>query len=103
MYGYRCTSLRQRLSFYQVAQILTYENYILQKSPNEKYLDVRIDSNLSWTGHVNYLCSSISSLLHSLSKIEKVLNVDSRKLIYNGYILPLIIFVLFGVVVLKMS
>lgn len=44
MYGYRYTSLRQRLSFYQVAQILTYENYILQKSPNEKYLDVRIDS-----------------------------------------------------------
>lgn len=82
MYGYRYTSLRQRLSFYQVAQILTYENYILQKSPNEKIFRCKNRLyNISWTGHVNYLCSSISSRLHSLSKIEKFLNVDSRKLI----------------------
>ena len=81
---------RQRLRLNQADPVLTIENNILQKSSIEKLLGVRIDYNLSWTGHINYACSSLSSRLYLLFKIKKFLNIDLRKLFYNGYILPLI-------------
>ena len=69
---------------------LTINDQVLQSSTCEKLLGVQIDPSLSWVDQINSICSKISSRLYLLSKIKRYLNYDSRKLFYNGYILPLI-------------
>ena len=59
-------------------------------SENEKLLGIYLDQCLTWETQINQVCSKISSRLYNFSKIKKFLNLDCRKLFYNGYILPLI-------------
>ena len=69
--------------------VLYINDNILQNSPCEKLLGVKIDSHLCWGKQVDLVCSKISSRIYLLSKIKKFLNLESRKLYYSGFILPL--------------
>ena len=67
------------------------ENNKLKQVDKQKLLGVFIDENLSWTAHIDNLCSTISSKIISLLKqLFSYVPVEIRKLFYQGYILPLI-------------
>ena len=81
---------RQRLASRNIEPIFLINGETLQNSNCEKLLGVKIDNHLSWNSQIDQVCSNISSRLFLLSKIKKFLNLESRKLFYTGYILPLI-------------
>ena len=49
-------------------------------------LGVIIDSNLSWSLHIAYLCKVVSSKVFQLSKIKHFLNFHARKLFFHAHI-----------------
>ena len=71
---------------------LKVNDIALDNVKNQKLLGVEIDSHLDYNVHLDKLCKNISSKLALLKRIKRYLNLDYRKLFYNGYvkILPLI-------------
>ena len=49
-----------------------------------------VDNNLSWTPHVNSLCTKISIKTFQLSKIKHFVNFHARKLFFHAHIQSLI-------------
>ena len=39
---------------------LIFNNYIIERVDEFKYLGVKLDSNLSWKTHIDYLCKNVS-------------------------------------------
>ena len=62
----------------------------IKKTHEQKLLGVHIDDKLSWSYHIDKLCSSISSKISLLKQLSKYVPVDVQKKFYQGYILPLI-------------
>ena len=62
----------------------------LKQVNKQKLLGVFIDENLTWTAHIDYLCSTISSKISLLRQLSKYIPTEIQKLFYQGYILPLI-------------
>ena len=60
----------------------------IQISESEKLLGVHINSSLTWTSHIEATLKKCNSLLFLLNRIKQYLNVPTRKLFYNAYILP---------------
>ena len=54
----------------------------------EKLLGVHIDNSLSWSFHIESTLKKSNSLLFLLNRTKQYLNVPTRKLFYNAYILP---------------
>ncbi|VDI78854.1 Hypothetical predicted protein [Mytilus galloprovincialis] len=69
-------------------------NICIQDSPItpveiQKLLGVYIDKHLDWKFQIDYVCKNLSSRIALLSRIKKFLDISSRKLFYNAYILPI--------------
>ena len=69
---------------------LKVNDIALDNVKNQKLQGVEIDSHLDYNVHLDKLCKNISSKLALLKRIKRYLNLDYRKLFYNGYVLPLI-------------
>ena len=69
---------------------LKVNDIALDNVKNQKLLGVEIDWHLDYNVHLDKLCKNISSKLALLKRIKRYLNLDYRKLFYNGYVLPLI-------------
>ena len=54
----------------------------------QKLLGVFIDENLTWSSHIDHLCSLISSKIFLLRQLSDYVPVEIRKLFYQGYSLP---------------
>ena len=67
---------------------LTYNNDVLNSVENEKVLGVRIDNNLTWSIHINFIAKKISSNLWLLSKLKDSLSTEHRVQFYKTYIQP---------------
>ena len=87
---YMIIGTRQKILSLEDEIFLEINSEVLQNSMCEKLLGVKIDPNLTWTNQIDQICSKISSCMYLLSKIKKFLDVESRKMFYNGYILPII-------------
>lgn len=87
---YMVIGTKNKVAPYYNESVLRIENEMIQISSCEKLLGIKIDPSLTWTSQIEVICSKISSRLYLLLKIKKFLNLDARKLFYNGYILPLI-------------
>ena len=57
-------------------------------SDEEKLLGLLIDNTLKWSAQVEATLKKCNSLLYLLSRIKVYLNLHSRKLFFNAYILP---------------
>jgi len=60
-----------------------------------KYLGIIIDNKFKFSEHISYAAERISKLIHSLSKSAKLtwgLNHEALQTIYNGAILPLLLY-----------
>ena len=67
---------------------LTYNNDILNSVENEKVLGVRIDNNLTWSIHINFIAKKVSSNLWLLSKLKDYLSTEHRVQFYKTFIQP---------------
>lgn len=50
-----------------------------------KYLGLIIESGLTWSSHIDTLCSRLSSACFALSRLRPSLNTDNVKKAYYGY------------------
>jgi len=60
-----------------------------------KYLGIIIDNKFKFSEHISYAAEGSSKLIHSLSKSAELtwgLNYEALKTIYNGAILPLLLY-----------
>ena len=60
----------------------------VQNSHTERLLGVTLDSTLSWITQVDKTIKKCNSLLFLLGRIKYFLNIPSRQLFFNAYILP---------------
>ena len=63
-------------------------NQQIKHSSWEKLLGVSIDKNLTFQTHIDNILKKCNSQLYLLTRIKCFLNLDSRKMFYNAYILP---------------
>ena len=56
----------------------------------QKLLGIYIDENLSWSSHIDPLCSIIASKISLLRQLSEYVPVETQKICYQGYILPFI-------------
>ena len=56
----------------------------------QKLLGVYIDENLTWSSHIDHLCSIVSSKISLLRQLATYVPTNVQKLYYQGYILPYI-------------
>ena len=82
------TTSQKRLHLHNDILHLTYNNDVLNSVENEKVLGVRIDNNLSWSIHINFIAKKISSNLWLLSKLKDYLSTEHRVQFYKTYIQP---------------
>ena len=66
------------------------DDICLQNVSTQKVLGLHIDEHLTWTTHIDHLCSAISSKISLLRQLAEYVPVDFQKRFYQGYILPLI-------------
>ena len=68
--------------------ILTIRGEQIQISETEKLLGVHVNNTLTWSVHIEATLKKCNSLLYLLNRIKQYINVPTRKLFYNAYILP---------------
>ena len=69
---------------------LIIDNNKIEKVSKQKLLGIFIDDNLTWTPHIDYLCSLLSSKISLLKQLSAYVPQKVQKLFYKTYILPLI-------------
>ena len=84
---------KQCLSLLQSIEHNTSIEFNLNKQPleivtNEKLLGVLVDQHLTWKYQVEKTIKKCNSMLYLLLRIKFFLDIHSRKLFYNAYILP---------------
>ena len=60
----------------------------IQNVSKQKLLGIYIDENLSWSSHIDYLCSHITTKISLLRHLSEYVPVEILKKFYQGYILP---------------
>ena len=71
---------------------LQYNNTYIPQVDQHKHLGVIIDHNLQWSDHIQLVTHRIASRNYQLNCIKHFLDLSTRKLYYNAYIYPLIIY-----------
>ena len=69
---------------------LQVDNVCIQNVSTQKLLGIHLDEHLTWTAHLDYLCSSISNKISLLRQLAEYVPTDVQKRFYQGYIFPLI-------------
>ena len=83
------TASSQKLSTHQENSCVTLNGSSIDAVTSEKLLGVYFDQTLSWTGHVDSLCKSISQRLGVLRRIRHYLPYKAHVAFYNCLILSL--------------
>ena len=66
------------------------ENTCIKNVSEQELLEVFIDENLTWSSHIDHLCSLISSKISLLRQLSDYVPVQVQNLFYQWYILPYI-------------
>ena len=80
---------RQRLNMSHKLNIQVNDTCI-QNVSEQKLLGIYIDESLTWSLHIDYLCSHISTKILLLRNLSKYVLVKELKMFYQSYILPCI-------------
>ena len=80
---------KKRLNMSQKINI-KIENTCIKNVSEQKLLGIHIDENLSWSNHLDHLCSLIDSKISLLRQLSDYVPTEVQKLFYQGYILPYI-------------
>ena len=85
---YMLLGARHRLDDNRELSLYIDDNCI-EKVTKQKLLGVFMDENLSWTPHIDHLCSLISTKISLLKQLAEYVPQNVQKLFYQSYILPL--------------
>ena len=69
---------------------LRADNRTIDKVSTQRLLGIFFDDQLSWTTHIDHLCSTLSSKISLLRQISAYVPQDIQKLYYQSYIVPLL-------------
>lgn len=69
---------------------LKIDDHDISSVTKQKLLGLLIDDKLTWSAHIDHLCSTLSSKISLLRQLADYVSVDVLKKFYQGYILPLI-------------
>ena len=67
---------------------LNIDGHRIEQTFTTKFLGVIIDSQLSWTSHINYICGKISKGIGIILKARKVFDKETLVTIYYSFIYP---------------
>ena len=70
---------------------LNADNEKIEKVSKQKLLGIFIDENLTWTPHINHLCTLISSKISLLKQLSSYVPNNIQNIFYQSYILPSLI------------
>ncbi|MEW8544984.1 MAG: reverse transcriptase family protein [Candidatus Thiodiazotropha sp.] len=70
--------------------LLKLDNHAIKNVSKQKLLGIYIDEKLTWSDHIDNLCSAISSKISLLRQLSTYVSIDTQKKFYQGYIVPLI-------------
>jgi hypothetical protein len=62
-----------------------YDNKTIEVVLTTKFLGLKIDNNLNWKKHIEYIISKLSSACFSMRTVTPLLKVDTLKLVYFAY------------------
>ena len=80
---------RQRLNISRELNV-QIENIRIQNVTKQKLLGIYIDEHLTWSSHVDHLCSILASKSSLLRQLSRYVSIEYQKMFYQGYILPFI-------------
>ena len=69
---------------------LIIDHHHVKHVSQQKLLSLHIGDKLSFTTHIDKVCSAISSKISLLRKLSKYASIEVKKKFYQGYIQPLI-------------
>ena len=69
---------------------LSADNHAINKVTKQRLLDIIIDDHLSWTAHIDHLCSTLAAKISLLRQLSAYVPQDVQKMYYQSYILPLL-------------
>lgn len=64
----------------------SYENNIIDKVDNSRYLGLDIDSKLNWKLHIENLTKKICSSAYALYKLARIIDIDALLTAYYGLV-----------------
>ena len=65
------------------------EDELIKQVDTQKLLGIIIDKSLDWNEQISAVCLNLTSRIPLLKQLSKYIHVDSLKLYYNSYILPI--------------
>ena len=69
---------------------LSADNHAINKVTKQRLLGIIIDDHLSWTAHIDHLCSTLAAKISLLRQLSAYVPQDVQKIYYQSYILPLL-------------
>ena len=82
-----CSSLKRR-NLHSASLNLQLDSCKIEHVKSFKMLGMHVDETLSWSVHVNMLCSSLTRVIGAFWRIHTFLDYRAKMLYYNSYILP---------------
>ena len=70
--------------------VLKADNHTIDKVTKQRLLGIIIDDHLTWTAHIDYLCSTLSAKISLLRQLSAYVPKEIQKLYNQSYILPLL-------------
>lgn len=67
---------------------LVLDDKVIEQVSEHRLLGVVVDEKLRWDAQIEDVCKKLSRNLFLLSRLQYLLNVDTRKLFYNAHIKP---------------
>ena len=68
------------------------DNAVIRKSEVIKYLGVFIDSKLTWSEHVTFICKKLLKFTSFFYKLRKTLPLSIMRMLYNSLVYPHILY-----------
>ncbi|MCG8046530.1 MAG: reverse transcriptase domain-containing protein [Candidatus Thiodiazotropha endolucinida] len=69
---------------------ITIDGHDIENVSQQKLLGLLIDNKLTWSAHIDNICSVVSSKISLLRQLAAYVSTDVLKKFYQGYILPII-------------
>ena len=67
---------------------LTFNNNIIERDDEFKYLGLKLDSNLSWITHIDYLCKNVSKRAGIIRHVKRFLPHQTTVMLSNALVIP---------------
>ena len=81
------TTRQKRQNLPASSPAIFINNDLIEEVDHHKMLGLTIDNNLSWMHHISILCKKISKCVYQLSRMKHFLDLNSRKIFFNAYIM----------------